>query len=159
MSTLREKIILQGHQESESIKEVVKRYEDTNRDLCALLTVLYTLHRPVPKSKGVNCSRSAAVHYLVQHVPEGTSIKEAINHIKQTYRQPLIVAIGKETGQQQYFLCLDSLPFSAGQTIVEAFDKLFKSFFVFNVHYPDILSHFYDFFAAFVYTKFGPPIR
>ncbi|XP_041474021.1 uncharacterized protein LOC121422862 [Lytechinus variegatus] len=106
-STLREKIILQGHQESESIKEVVKRYVDTNRDLFALLTVLYTLHRPVPKSKGVNCSRSAAVHYLVQHVPEGTSIKEAINHIKQTYRQPLIVAIGKETGQQQYFLCLD----------------------------------------------------
>ncbi|XP_041469592.1 uncharacterized protein LOC121419270 [Lytechinus variegatus] len=163
-STLREKIILQGHQESESIKEVVKRYEDTNRDLCALLTVLYTLHRPLPKSKGVNCSRSAAVHYLVQHVPEGTSIKEAINHIKQTYRQPLIVAIGKETGQQQYFLCLDSLPFSAGQTIVEAFDKLFKSFFVFNVHYPDILSHFYDFFAAFVYEiwpthKVKPMVR
>ncbi|XP_054760574.1 uncharacterized protein LOC129266805 [Lytechinus pictus] len=149
-STLREKIILLGQKEYHSVKQVIERYQDTDRDLCALLVVLYVLHRPVTKSK-VNCSRSAAVQYLIQHVPQGTNMEEAINKIKKEYRQPLIVALGKETGQKQYFLCLDSIPVSAGATIVEAFDKLFKCFFIFGVTYPDILSHFYDYFAAFVY--------
>ncbi|XP_030830346.1 uncharacterized protein LOC105444971 [Strongylocentrotus purpuratus] len=156
-STLREKIILLGQEEYHSVKQVIERYQDTDRDLCALL---------VTKSK-VNCSRSAAVQYLIQHVPAGTNIEEAINQIKKEYRQPLIVALGKETGdgrQKQYFLCLDSIPVSAGSTVVEAFDKLFKCFFIFGVNYPDILSHFYDYFASFVYEiwpthKVKPMVR
>lgn len=77
------------------------------------------------------------------------------------------MALGKETGdgrQKQYFLCLDSIPVSAGSTVVEAFDKLFKCFFIFGVNYPDILSHFYDYFASFVYEiwpthKVKPMVR
>ena len=61
------------------------------------------------------------------------------------------MALGPERNPEQFFLCLDTTPVAAGSSVVQAFDVLFKSFFVFGVHYPEILSSFYEFVAAYIY--------
>ena len=83
---------------------------------------------------------------------EGTHVEEAIATIKSKgYRQPLIVTLGPSMKPNQFWLCLDNTPVPGGSSVVEAFDKLFKSYFVFGLNYPKVLENFYAYFAAFVY--------
>ena len=40
---------------------------------------------------------------------------------------------------------------ACGDSALDAFDKLFKIFFIFNLNYPDVLKSFYLFVEQFVY--------
>ena len=89
---------------------------------------------------------------LFVDLQEGTHVKGAIATIKSKgYRQHLIVTLGPSMKPNQFWLCLDHMPVPGGSSVVEAFDKLFKSFFVFGLDYPPVLKNLYEYFAAFVY--------
>ncbi|XP_072013028.1 uncharacterized protein [Amphiura filiformis] len=71
-SSFREKVMQVGRKE-ENVTQLVERFEDADRDLCALTIIIYLLHRPLAK-KGQSCSRVDAVRYLFYNVPEGTHV-------------------------------------------------------------------------------------
>ncbi|XP_072041300.1 uncharacterized protein [Amphiura filiformis] len=131
-SSFREKVMQVGRKE-ENVTQLVERFK--------MLTDVDTV-----------CSRVDAVRYLFYNVPEGTHVEGAIEEIKEKgYRQPLIVTIGPPMKPTQFWICLDHIPVPGGSSVVESFDKLFKSFFVFGLDYPPVLMNFYEYFAAFVY--------
>ena len=69
----------------------------------------------------------------------------------QHHRQPYLLAVGPRRKPHQYFLILDRVLVPAGDTIVQAVDRLFKSHFTFNVEYAPILKNFWEFIASVVY--------
>jgi len=54
--------------------------------------------------------------------------------------------------RQPLFLAADGLLVNLGKvSFMEAFDVLFKSHFVFNVHYALALKYFYNFFEKYIF--------
>lgn len=71
-----------------------------------------------------------------------------------TSQQPFLIAVGpNKSAISQYFLSIDGrlinipLEFS----FIEAFDLMFKAFYIFNLQFDYDLENFYKFLSIFVY--------
>lgn len=51
-----------------------------------------------------------------------------------------------------YFIIADKFSIAVGNCPVKAFDRLFKSFYVFNVEYPSATSRFYNFIETRIFS-------
>ncbi|XP_072176026.1 uncharacterized protein [Diadema setosum] len=141
---------------SAAVSNIIKRSEQGNADLCALQILCHLL----PASNAISCkkgskksseSRSAAVGHLFQHEPVGTDVAGYAERKPEKLTQPFLLCLGPDTDPQQFFLILDRKCVPAGGNVVAAFDRLFKAFYVFDVHYPPCLHSFFSFLASVVY--------
>ena len=67
------------------------------------------------------------------------------------FQQPFLVSLGASRIPQQFVLILDRIAIPCGECAVQAFDRLFKCHYVFNVHFSSPLSYMYDFLSSFVF--------
>ena len=51
----------------------------------------------------------------------------------------------------QYFIIIDHVALTAGNSTIEAFDKLFKCFYTFQLSYPMVIQSFWEFIDTMVY--------
>ncbi|XP_071495651.1 uncharacterized protein [Diadema antillarum] len=141
---------------SAAVSSIIKRFEQGNADLCALQILCHLL----PASNAISCkkgskksseSRSAAVGHLFQHEPVGTDVAGYAERKPEKLTQPFLLCLGPDTNPEQFFLILHRKCVPAGENVVAAFDRLFKAFYVFDVHYPPCLHSFFSFLASVVY--------
>lgn len=66
--------------------------------------------------------------------------------------QPYLVCVGDATNGGDFFVIINKKMVAVGTSFLRAFDVLFKSHFVFNVHYAPQLNLFYNFFESFIYA-------
>ncbi len=72
------------------------------------------------------------------------------------FKQPFLLGFGRFTDPKQFFIVLDKTAIVAGNTIVQAFDMLFKCFYVFNLEYPPSLIGFWEFIDSVIYKIMNP---
>ena len=63
----------------------------------------------------------------------------------------LVTAGDKNSPDCAWYLVIDGSAIPVGNNFLKAFDLLFKSFFVFNLHYPPDLTPTFSFFESLVY--------
>ena len=66
-------------------------------------------------------------------------VRDAAMQLKQTI-QPYIIVVGSIQDMQQIFVCIDD-HFHKVEKFIDAIDLCFKSFFVFNLCYPESSRH------------------
>ncbi len=71
------------------------------------------------------------------------------------FTQPFLACVGSPTHPIDYFVICDNVAVPAGDTILEAFDRLFKTFYLHNVHYPIQVESFYNFVATVLFELPG----
>ncbi|KAJ8039915.1 hypothetical protein HOLleu_14068 [Holothuria leucospilota] len=128
-----EKIIALGQAEYPAIQGLIERFEDGNRNICALSALTYMLHRS-----------------------EGTDAGEAAKKKDERFKQPFILSLGPERRPKQFFIVLDRIAVSGGLNVVDAVDRLFKCHYVFNVEYCPCLQQFWEFIASMIYEILPP---
>ncbi|KAL2086018.1 hypothetical protein ACEWY4_017077 [Coilia grayii] len=121
-------------------------------DLAAILLLLHLLP-PTAKGKmhGKISAANAADHVVKFMKCVGTSMVTYLQGVAST--QPFLLCVGEKKSKiQKYYIILDqkALPCVA-QTVVAAFDELFKAHFVFAVAYDEALFNFYTFIQTTVY--------
>ena len=68
------------------------------------------------------------------------------------YTQPFLLVLMHGDDAKEHFLIVDSTSIPVGSDSLDAFDKLFKSFYIFNVDFPACyLESFYNFFDGIIY--------
>ncbi|KAL2095579.1 hypothetical protein ACEWY4_007727 [Coilia grayii] len=96
-------------------------------------------------------SAANAADHVVKFMKVGTSMVTYLQGVAST--QPLLLCVGEKKSKiQKYYIILDqkALPCVA-QTVVAAFNELFKAHFVFAVAYDEALFNFYTFIQTTVY--------
>lgn len=84
-------------------------------------------------------------------------MQEVATNMDKKYQQPVLVTFGNSIFEPvEFFLVVDRVPFPAGSCIIEAFDRLYKCFYAFNLEYPVTLEGFYQFFDTYVYKLIDP---
>ncbi|XP_014678267.1 PREDICTED: uncharacterized protein LOC106818060 isoform X2 [Priapulus caudatus] len=135
-------------QNSAQLNLMLSGHKNGDDDLCALLTMAFLMpfNSFRKKSSKGYCAlnKTDALSFLIQNWPVGTDITTITATKDCRYSQPHLISIGPAHSPQQYFIVLDSATIPGGTSIVEAFDRLFKSFFVFNVHFPPALANYYS---------------
>lgn len=103
---------------------------------------------------------ATAKHVKSLFFQTNTSFEEVIKEKKTN--QPFLIATG-DTRQHinQYFICIDNkiLAEENIKHVCQAFDILFKSFFVFNVNYDSALECFFNFVQVFFYKLNTDTVR
>ncbi|KAJ8021169.1 hypothetical protein HOLleu_40960 [Holothuria leucospilota] len=87
---------------------------------------------------------------------EGTGVEAAVRNKLEIYRQTYLLSLGPSKKPAQFFMVVDTIPISCGNSLLPAVDRLFKAHYVFNVRYSPALQHFWNWFAAFVYAVTPP---
>ncbi|XP_071846790.1 uncharacterized protein [Apostichopus japonicus] len=155
----KKRIIAVGKKFSTAVALLINSFDECDKDICAISALIYMLHRSVNMKRSsygkLATSRSGAVLYFIQNIPEGTDVEVAARE-RNVYRQPFILSVGHETGHQQYFIVADKMAIPAGENIVEAADMLFKCHYVFNVEYAPPLQQFWEFLASVIYEVLPP---
>ncbi|XP_054754120.2 uncharacterized protein LOC129260072 [Lytechinus pictus] len=142
-SFYRDRIIKLGLSGYPAVKESIQKFEEgDNRDLCGLTALLLMLHKPLTKTKNpTSSSRASSLEHFIQYRPIGTDVQAAAAGKSAEFRQPYILALGHRRKPLRSFLIADKVVIEAGQNVVEATDRLFKSH-VFGVHFAQVIQHF-----------------
>lgn len=90
-------------------------------------------------------------HFSLLLCQIGTDIQAAAAGKSAEFRQPYLVALGHRRKPLQYFLIVGKVVVEAGKNVVEATDQLFKSHYVFVVHFAQVIQNFWEFMASEVY--------
>jgi hypothetical protein len=69
-------------------------------------------------------------------------------------RQPYIVAVGGVNDVQQYYVVVDN-SFVAVNTLLRAFEVLYKCYWIFDLDYLNELGTFFNFFDLYIYKLFA----
>ncbi|XP_038062992.1 uncharacterized protein LOC119733670 [Patiria miniata] len=158
----RDAIIAIANKEYLAVRELIASFEDGNKDLCGLSSLVYMLHRSVNKTKSkygscTSSRRSGALLHLIQHKPLGTDVAGAVEGKEEEYRQPFLLALGQSSiNPTQFFIVLDRMVIPAGLDLVPAFDRLFKIHYVFNISYSPNLQKFWEFVDSVIYKVMAP---
>ena len=78
----------------------------------------------------------------------GTDVEAFAKSRDDKYVQPFLLCCGPIRALKEFFIICDRTSIPAGATIIEAFDRLFKSHYDFNLCYVKPVEHFYQFFQA-----------
>ena len=81
----------------------------------------------------------------------GTDVASAAKNKDPEFRQPFLLALGEPRKPHQYFLVLDKTAVDAGTNTVVAFDRLFKSHYLFGIDFSPVLKNFWEFIASVIY--------
>lgn len=158
-------------QNKAALNDIISRYVDGDDDLCSLellVTMLRTSnYRKNVKGKGASTSSAStidAVSFLIQNTVVGTDVNQWCQTKLPKYTQPFLLGLGPATKPTQYFIISDSTNIPVGQSILVAFDRLFKFHYVLNLHFALPLINFFNFFEGLIYKvveqdKISPQVR
>lgn len=115
--------------------------------LASILNVMKLL----PEIRRVKCrSFQAKLNLLVQFVEENTEIEEYVNQRteaeKTANKQPFLLCTESLAQPLNFFLVIEGSLVPLGQNSSIAFNVLFCSFFVFQLHYPPYIKPLFHFF-------------
>lgn len=80
--------------------------------------------------------------------------RQAVNLVSKDVGTPHLVC-ASSGNQEQWYLVIDGHTILLGNDFMYSFDILFKSFFVFNLQYPNELLLMYNFFDSIIYNLPG----
>ena len=92
----------------------------------------------------------------------GTDVEQFSKTKAPCYTQPFLLVLMHGSHAKEHFLIVDNTSIPVGSDSLDAFDKLYKAFYVFHVDYPPCLESFYNFFDGVIYeisTQIKPPVR
>ncbi|XP_049338304.1 uncharacterized protein LOC125803859 [Astyanax mexicanus] len=135
-------------------------------DMSAILLLLHLLPPTARgQKKTAKISSAQAANHLVRYIPEGASLTTFLERAET--KQPFLLCIGEQKNKiLKFYIIIDqkAVPCKA-QTLVAAFDELFKAHYVFSLSYDEALSNFYTFVQTTVYnidigvTKESPRVK
>lgn len=93
------------------------------------------------------------VYFISPLLQIGTDVEAfAKNGKDEKFTQPFLLSLGPEGGTPtEFFLICDHTSIPAGDSVVAAFDLLFKAHYTFNVEVAGCLHTFFNFFDAVFY--------
>nr|XP_054766423.1 uncharacterized protein LOC129273421 [Lytechinus pictus] len=138
--------------------------------LCALHVLIELLPTPtgvVCKKQQKMIGKACAVTRnstspVFQHEQTGTDAAAYATGKPAELTQPFLLCLGPRTAPEEYYLILDNMAIPAGNSILTAFARLFKSFYVFKAPFDSRVLIFFGFFASVVYKvskNISPQVR
>ncbi|XP_072035312.1 uncharacterized protein [Amphiura filiformis] len=107
---------------------------------------------PTVTAKGFKSKGYDVFSFIMQRRQTGTDVEAFAKTKDVIYAQPFILALGDENGNPtEYFIIVDNTSIPGGTNAVEAFDRLYKVHYVFNVHFAKPVLTFFNFFDGLVY--------
>ena len=79
----------------------------------------------------------------------GTDVMEVAKETD--IQQPHLLLLVPVGSPQEIFVVFDHVVIHGGSSIIEAFDLLYKLFYVFDIEHPKILEDFYVFLTSYFY--------
>ncbi|XP_071489076.1 uncharacterized protein [Diadema antillarum] len=118
-----------------------------------LLCLLPPASQGRSKAASAKVSISSAISRIIQFQKSGGSIQDFLDGTKQTQSQPFLLGIGNSKACiSSYLLIVDHKAIPCGARTVEgAVDELFKTHFVFGLHYCQSLHQFWTFIQTAVF--------
>ncbi|XP_071491856.1 uncharacterized protein [Diadema antillarum] len=118
-----------------------------------LLCLLPPASQGRSKAASAKVSISSAISRIIQFQKSGGSIQDFLDGTKQTQSQPFLLGIGNSKACiSSYLLIVDHKAIPCGACTVEgAVDELFKTHFVFGLHYCQSLHQFWTFTQTAVF--------
>ena len=95
----------------------------------------------------------ACIHHHVMMPLQATTDVQSVAANESTRKQPFLLLTCDESGEvTQSYIVVDFKLISASSNVLQALDKLFKAYYVFNVDYPHELKSFFEFLQMAIYN-------